>query len=110
LRTPIGRAELESFQLEKQNIKREVRIMNISKKRLKGLKAIKDSAIDTTDVPELNARFWRSAKLELPRAKKAISIRLDPDVLDWFKSQGKGYQSIMNAVLRSFVEARKGRS
>jgi BrnA antitoxin of type II toxin-antitoxin system len=36
--------------------------------------------------------------------KQAISLRVDRDVLDWFKRQGKGYQSLMNAVLRSYSE------
>jgi uncharacterized protein (DUF4415 family) len=78
-------------------------------KRLRELRAIKDSAIDTGDIPELDARFWMTAKVEVPRAKQAISIRLDPDVLAWFRSQGKGYQSMINAVLKSFVDARKRR-
>jgi uncharacterized protein (DUF4415 family) len=38
-----------------------------------------------------------------PIPKTAISIRLDNDVLDWFKTQGKGYQTLINAVLRSYV-------
>lgn len=84
--------------------------MSISKRRLRELKAIKDSAIDTSDIPDLGVRFWKSAKVEVPRAKQAISIRLDPDVLAWFRAQGKGYQSIMNAVLKSFVDARKGKN
>jgi uncharacterized protein (DUF4415 family) len=84
--------------------------MSVSKKRLKELRAIKDSAIDTSDIPELDESFWKKAKVHVPKAKTAISIRLDPEVLDWFRSQGKGYQSIMNAVLKSFIEAHKGRS
>ncbi|NJK73178.1 MAG: BrnA antitoxin family protein [Microcoleus sp. SU_5_6] len=36
--------------------------------------------------------------------KQAISLRVDRDVLEWFKNQGKGYQSLMNAVLRSYAE------
>jgi len=83
--------------------------MSISKKRLQKLKSIKDSAIDTSDIPELDARFWKRAKVELPRAKQAISIRLDADVLAWFKAQGRGYQSIINSVLKSFVDTRKGK-
>jgi uncharacterized protein (DUF4415 family) len=38
-----------------------------------------------------------------PITKKAISIRLDSDVLEWFKHQGKGYQSMINTVLRSYI-------
>ena len=41
--------------------------------------------------------------------KKSLTIRIDADVLDWLKRQGKGYQTRINAVLRSFVEAQKPR-
>ena len=77
--------------------------MNISEKRLKELQNIPDSAIDTSDIPELDDNFWKNAKMVQPINKKAISIRIDDDVLDWFKSQGKGYQSLINTVLRSYV-------
>ncbi|MEG3933017.1 BrnA antitoxin family protein [Microcoleus sp. T3_B1] len=78
--------------------------MTISRKRLEELENIPESAIDTSDIPELDAIFWAKAKLVTPLTKQAISLRVDSDVLDWFKSQGKGYQSLMNAVLRSYVE------
>jgi len=47
---------------------------------------------------------WSKAELILPARKKAISIRLDEDVLDFFKQQGGGYQRRINAVLRSYME------
>jgi uncharacterized protein (DUF4415 family) len=47
---------------------------------------------------------WSDAVLVIPTRKKAISIRLDEDVLDYFKSQGDGYQRRMNAVLRSYMQ------
>ena len=72
------------------------------------LKALRDEDIDYRDIPELDERFWQNAKLVMPRAKKQITIRFDQDILDWFKAEGKGYQSKMNAVLRAYVEARKG--
>ena len=52
---------------------------------------------------------WSEAVLVTPPAKQAISIRLDEDVLDYFKRGGAGYQSRMNAVLRHYVseQARK---
>lgn len=81
--------------------------MSISPKRLEELQNIPEDAIDTSDIPELDANFWSKAKLVKPITKKAISLRVDSDVLDWFKSQGKGYQSLMNAVLRSYVEHHK---
>jgi len=48
---------------------------------------------------------WTRAKLVTPESKKAISLRVDPDVLEFFKSQGAGYQTRMNAVLRAWIEA-----
>lgn len=78
--------------------------MNISTKRLQEINDIPDESIDTTDIPELGDNFWEKAKLVKPLAKKAISLRVDSDVLEWFKNQGKGYQSLINSVLRSYVE------
>jgi uncharacterized protein (DUF4415 family) len=54
--------------------------------------------------------FWDNAKVVIPAAKQQITLRLDPDVIRWFKRTGKGYQSRMGAVLRSYVEAKKERA
>ena len=50
--------------------------------------------------------FWDNAKVLLPETKQQITLRLDPEVLRFFKATGKGYQSRMGAVLRSYVEAK----
>ncbi|MEC4984351.1 MAG: BrnA antitoxin family protein [Oscillatoria sp. PMC 1068.18] len=81
--------------------------MNISRKRLEEIENIPDSAIDTSDIPELDDRFWENAKIVKPMTKELISIRLDSDILEWFKSQGKGYQSSINNVLRTYVNHQK---
>lgn len=52
-----------------------------------------DEAIDTGDVPELGEAFFRSAKLVMPAGKRQVTLRIDADVLDWFRARGKGYQS-----------------
>ena len=44
------------------------------------------------------------AELRIPRMKQAMSLRIDPDVVAFFKASGKGYQTRINAVLRSYVE------
>jgi uncharacterized protein (DUF4415 family) len=49
---------------------------------------------------------WSDAVLVMPAKKKAISIRLDEDVLDFFKREGEGYQRRINAVLRSYMQQR----
>lgn len=79
--------------------------MNISKKKLEEIDSIPDEDIDLSDIPELDESFWKKAKLRMPLRKEAISFRVDQDVLDWFRSQGKGYQTHMNAVLRTYMEA-----
>ncbi len=47
---------------------------------------------------------WSDAVLVIPARKKAISIRVDEDVLDFFKKEGDGYQRRINAVLRSYMQ------
>ena len=60
-------------------------------------------------VVEIDEDFWRKARVVMPgeHSKTPVTIRLDSDVLSWFKAQGKGYQTRINAVLRSFVEAQR---
>jgi len=53
---------------------------------------------------------WSEAVLVVPPKKKAISIRVDEDVLDYFKNEGAGYQRRINAVLRSYMEQKKGKT
>ena len=62
-------------------------------------------ASDPDAAPITDAAWWRKATLVLPATKVAISLRLDRDVLEWFKRQGPRYQSRINAVLRTFMEA-----
>ena len=69
------------------------------------LREMPDSDIDFSEIRELDKEFFRRAVVRMPRRKQSVSIRLDPEVLDWFKRQGRGYQTRMNAVLRSYVEA-----
>ncbi len=73
----------------------------------KEVAALGDEDIDTSDIPELDEAFWEKAQVRYPVEKKAISIRMDADVLEWFKAGGKGYQSRINAVLRAYKEARE---
>jgi uncharacterized protein (DUF4415 family) len=54
--------------------------------------------------------FWDNAKVLMPEPKQQITLRLDPEVIRWFKRTGKNYQSRMGAVLKSYVEAKKQRA
>ena len=48
---------------------------------------------------------WSKASVELPRPKVSFTMRYDPEILEWFREQGKGYQSKMNAVLKAYIDA-----
>ena len=72
-------------------------------KRLAKLRRMPDSEIDFSDIPETDANFWADAKLVEHPKKVPISIRVDEDVLQWFKENTKTYQREMNAVLRTYV-------
>ncbi len=67
---------------------------------------MRDEDIDLSDSPKLGPDFFASAII-WPGPKKQITLRIDPDVLTFFRKQGRGYQSTINAVLRKFMEARK---
>lgn len=57
--------------------------------------------------PEMFARAVVKKGLKTPASKSLLSLRIDSDVLSWFRSQGRGYQSRMNALLRAYMEAHK---
>ena len=65
-----------------------------------------DEDIDCSDIPELGDDFWANAEVRMP-GKTGVYIKLDTDMLEWMKSQGKGYQTRINAILRSYYEAKK---
>ena len=62
-----------------------------------------DEQIDTSDIPELDDAFFERAELRVP-AKQPVTLRIDEDVLAWFKAQGKGYQTRINKLLRQYME------
>ena len=67
-------------------------------------------ANDPDAAPTLDEAFWRNAVILDPRHEKStVTMRIDDDVLDFFKRGGAGYQSRMNAVLRAYVYARRGK-
>jgi uncharacterized protein (DUF4415 family) len=70
---------------------------------IKELAAIKDEDIDYSDIPSLNERFWKNAKLIEPENTQQITLRVKKSVLEAYKATGKGYQTRMNAVLESFA-------
>ncbi|QBY02582.1 hypothetical protein E2K80_01370 [Rhodophyticola sp. CCM32] len=61
------------------------------------------------DAPEIDMPegFWDVAKPQEPKAKKPVSLRVDPDILEFFKGQGNGHLTRMHSVLRAYVDAHK---
>lgn len=63
----------------------------------KRLQSVSDDDIDLSDAPELDEEFFQDAEIRMPRRKEHVSLRIDAEVLEWFK--GRGYQTRTNAVL-----------
>ena len=78
-------------------------------KRVKNMteSEIEAAAASDVDAQPTDETFWANAEVVMPQPKYAISLRVDSDVLDWFKSHGSGYQTRMNAVLRAYMEAQQ---
>lgn len=66
----------------------------------------KEASIAPDNLPD---GFWDDAEIVDPKNKIAVSLRVDAEVLDFFKTQGKGHLTRMNAVLRSYVQAQRSR-
>ena len=79
---------------------------------LSQIKAMRERSQDQTrpegpEAESLGADFWSSARVVMPAGKTSVYLRLDSDVVDWFKANGKGHLTRINAVLRAYVEAQK---
>jgi len=72
---------------------------------------LKDNDINLSDVPEVSPEMFARAIVRQglkPVSRKAqLTLRVDNDVLDWFKKQGQGYQTKINALLRAYMDAHK---
>ena len=77
-----------------------------SKTDWKRLSKMKDKDIDTSDIPELDDAFFQNAELRVP-PKQPVTLRLDADVLAWFKEGGQGYQTRINQLLRRYMESQE---
>jgi uncharacterized protein (DUF4415 family) len=64
-----------------------------------------DDDIDFSDIPPLGPNFWKKAVVRMPQKKESLTLRLDHDVLIWFRGTGRGYQTKMNAILRSYMRS-----
>jgi uncharacterized protein (DUF4415 family) len=84
-------------------------ISNTSKTDWERLEAMDDANIDFSDIPEITPEMFARAVvrrgLKDKEGKAQLTLRIDRDVLSWFKSQGRGYQTRINTLLRAYMEA-----
>ena len=73
------------------------------------LAALPGNEIDYSDIPEMDESFWAEAELVIPETKERITLRVDRDILAFFRDEGRGYQTRINAVLRAYVEGQRAR-
>jgi uncharacterized protein (DUF4415 family) len=71
---------------------------------------LSDAEIDYSDIPPLDKTFLKRATVPWPPVKKQLTIRLDADVVEWLKGDGKGYQTRINRILRVVMESQSGRA
>jgi uncharacterized protein (DUF4415 family) len=65
---------------------------------------------DAPEAESLGEDFWKTAKVVMPPGKTSVHLRLDSDVVEWFRAGGKGHLTRMNAVLRAYVEEQRRRA
>ena len=76
----------------------------VIKSGLKKVDRAREERIDYSDIPELDDSVFAQPLVEWPPKKETITMRVDADVLDWFRGQGSGYQTRINRVLRHYME------
>ncbi len=85
------------------------RTLNKSRTNWGRLDALEDGDIDLPDTPQVTPAMFAKAVirhgLKPVRKKAQITLRLDSDVLEWFRTQGRGYQTRINTLLRAYKEA-----
>lgn len=87
--------------MKEQSIKKELKSQTDRKK----LHSQSDRTIDYTDIPATTSDFWADAQEYMPSHKIHVSMRLDDEIVEFFKQEGQGYQSRINAVLKAYVRS-----
>ena len=99
--------------IRKAKKREQISTSKASKTAWKRVDALRDEEIDLSDNPEVTPEMFAKAivrrGLVSAPPKEQVTLRLDVDVLKWFRSQGQGYQTQINALLRAYMEARTGK-
>ena len=99
------------YKLSRQGRRRgmkKLRTSNKSKTDPKKLSSMKDADIDLSEIPEISPQMFAHGivrrGLKPVVRKKQLTLRMDSDVIDWFRKQGQGYQTKINSLLRAYME------
>ncbi|HAT50913.1 MAG: BrnA antitoxin family protein [Nitrospirae bacterium] len=86
-------------------------ISPISETDWDALELLTDDQIDVSDIPPISPEMFANALVRrgiaTPATKRQITLRLDADVLEWFRARGRGYQTQINSILRAYKDAHK---
>ena len=66
--------------------------------------ALTDDMIDTSDIPQLTESFFASAKWRMPKDKIKVVVEVEPEIAQWFKSQGEKSQQVLAEALRTYAQ------
>ncbi len=78
-----------------------------SRTNWEALESKSEENIDYLDIPPLTDKFFKSAILRVPAEEAHNLVQLDPDVKQWFQAQGEQYKTLINKVLRQYIESNK---
>lgn len=105
---------MKSFGLSPQEKQQEMKKRDILKKSQTDwdrIKKMNDEEIDFSDIPEIGPEKFAKAMvrkgLKTSSGKVLLALRIDEDVVSWFRKRGRGYQTKINALLRAYMEAHK---
>ena len=98
--------KFSAAELEKRRARGESRT-DLARVRAKTAKELNRDIASDPDFKDVPKNWYKNAEAVTPTTKKLLSLRLDADVVDWFKQRGPGYQTRINAVLRTFMQQKK---
>ena len=83
----------------------ENQLPNLTEQEKKRLDLMTDDKIDYSDNSATDENFWGKVKIVQPQLKAKVTMRLDQSIVDWFKKEGRGYQTRINTILKSYIQA-----
>ncbi|MEH2259294.1 BrnA antitoxin family protein [Nostoc sp.] len=79
-------------------------LRNTSRTNWTALESMNDQEIDYSDIPPLTEEFFQKATLRVPASQAQQLVQIEPDILEWFQAQNGEYKTLINSVLRRYIE------